>query len=328
MTPDAKAHLIKRVAAQLGFDRVGIAPAAATPNALHYRDWLARGYAGTMRYLERNVPMRENAAQLLSDSRTIWVTAIRYRTREDAAETPPPETPTGRVAQYARGNDYHTVLRRRMDELVARVRTQITDTFQARTFVDTGPVLERDLAAVAGLGWIGKNTLLMHESLGSYLFLAVAITTLDAAIDAPAANHCGTCTRCLDACPTQAFPQPYVLDARRCISYLTIEHRSEIDPALAQRMGDWVYGCDVCQEVCPFNHRAPLASDAELTQPRIAARLPLLPLTQLTNEQHRQLTAGTATDRARADMWRRNAAIALANQHRSARRDDTPNSNS
>ncbi|MFN0136298.1 MAG: tRNA epoxyqueuosine(34) reductase QueG [Phycisphaerae bacterium] len=358
MTPDAKAQLIKRAAAELGFDRVGFAPASPTPHAAYYREWLSRGYAGSMAYLHRNVPMREDVSNILPGARSVICTAIRYRIpdgesrpraaesereaqasnlrseREAQASAPPSEpgaratgfpagetprassntpAPLGRIARYALADDYHIILRRRLEALIARMRAEIPDTFDARPFVDTGPILERDLAAAAGLGWIGKNTLLMHERLGSYLFLAEIITTLDLPPDAPATDHCGSCTRCLDACPTHAFPRPYVLDASRCISYFTIEHRGDIPPEHHAAIGDWVYGCDICQEVCPFNHKAPPTADAQLAQPRIPAALPLADLVQLTSWQYRTLTRNSATQRATRKMWHRNAAIALAN---------------
>jgi epoxyqueuosine reductase len=179
--------------------------------------------------------------------------------------------------------------------------------------VDTGPLIERELAAAAEIGWIGKNTLVMHESLGSYLFLGEIVTTLDLAPDSPATDHCGTCTRCLEACPTQAFPAPYQMDASRCISYLTIEHRGEMPPDLGAKLEGWVYGCDVCQEVCPHNAKSPNSKNLELTSERIPAILPLAPLARLSSGDYKRLTKGTAAVRATRRMWHRNAAIALAN---------------
>lgn len=327
MIPEAKSALVKSIARTMGFDRVGVAAAAPTANADRYRSWLGRGYGGTMAYLGRNVPMRENAANLLDGARSVICCAVLYRREDEDAsgatdgprrgdKTSHVDEPSGRVAQYARGADYHVVLRRRLEALIAALREAVAEPFEARACVDTAPILERDLAAAAGLGWIGKNTLLLHESLGSFLFLGEIITTLNLSPDVPATDHCGTCTRCLDACPTDAFPQPYVLDARRCISYLTIEHRGEIDDGLKPLIGEWVYGCDVCQDVCPFNRKAPLCVDAELREERIAARVPLAPLVQLTSGGYRRLTRGTAATRATRGMWRRNATIAEENARR------------
>ena len=166
---------------------------------------------------------------------------------------------------YAWGDDYHEVIRSKLGALVERMRTELVEPFEARVCVDTAPILERELAAAAGIGWIGKNTLVLHHELGSYFFLGAIVTTLDLAPDEPLPDHCGTCTACLDACPTQAFPKPYEMDASRCISYLTIEHRGDISKPFQKMMGDWVFGCDVCQEVCPYNRSAPTTRE-----PRIA----------------------------------------------------------
>ena len=181
-------------------------------------------------------------------------------------------------------------------------------------FVDTGPVLERELAAAAGLGWIGKNTMLLDRQHGCNCFLGELITTLDLVPDAPVADHCGTCTRCLDACPTGAFPAPYQLDASRCISYLTIEHRGQIPAEYCESIGDWVFGCDICQNVCPFNRKAPPGTHPELASERVPARLGLLELLILRSGAYRRLTSDSAVRRARRNMLRRNAAIALGNR--------------
>lgn len=311
MTPAEKAAWIKSRAEQLGFDRAGITPADRLAQAGNYRAWLAAGYAGSMGYLHRNVSVREDPRELLPGARSILCVAANYRrpAEEDGGEA----EPGGRVAQYARGRDYHLVLRDRLNELVADARVELGEPFEARVCVDTAPLLERPLAAMAGLGWIGKHTLLLDSKLGSFLFLAEVVTTLDLPPDAPATDHCGTCTRCLDACPTKAFPAPYVLDATRCIAYLTIEHRGEIEPALARSMSDWVFGCDVCQDVCPFNRRAPESPWPEFRERRVPARLPLAQLVEMASGENRRMTAGSAAARASAAMWRRNARIALAN---------------
>ncbi len=341
MSPPLLALHIKAHASQLGFDHCGITGVEPPARASHYKAWLDAGHAGDMRYLARGVHLREHPAELLPGARSIICLAVNYRrpaqsdlpAREGAAppsagrpanspdepgpsrdrgETAPPAT--GRIAQYARGFDYHRVLREMMKRLILKLQEEQTAPFGYRMCVDTSPVLERELAARAGLGWIGKNTLLLNASLGSYLFLGEIITTLDAAFDAPATDHCGTCTRCLEACPTQAFLGPNQLDARRCISYLTIEHRGEIAPELQPAIGDWLYGCDVCQEVCPHNQRAPAGAQPKLMANRLPERLALTPLVTLTTGGHRRLTLDTAAARARPAMWRRNAAIVLQNQ--------------
>lgn len=239
-------------------------------------------------------------------------------------EPPPPEdtsetaAATGRVAQYARGADYHVVLREMLHTLLERMRHEWPEEFGARVFVDTGPLIERELAASAGLGWIGKNTLLIHPRTGSYTFLGEICCTLDLAPDAPMTDHCGSCRRCLDACPTQAFIAPYQMDASRCISYLTIERKEEIPAEFRAAIGDHVYGCDICQEVCPHNAKAPLATHPQLTQPRIPGRLPLRGLLAMRAGAYRRLTRGTTARRASAAMWRRNAEIAMKNIERAA----------
>jgi epoxyqueuosine reductase len=313
MTPGEKTTLVKSLAAAIGFDRVGVTLARPLDRAAYYRDWLARGHAGSMAYLQRNVELRCNPAQILPGARSIICTALSYK--RPAPSSVPDEPVTGRVSSYARGRDYHVVLRGKLESLGREMQHAIGEPFDSRAFVDTGPLIERELAAAAGLGWIGKNTMLLHERLGSFLFLGEIVTTLELAPDAPAIDHCGSCTRCLDACPTSAFPAPFQLDASRCISYLTIEHRGDMPPDLAQQAGDWVYGCDVCQEVCPFNTRAPLGTNGELAAESIPARLPLVPLTTLTSGDYRRLTDGTAARRASRQMWQRNAVIALANSN-------------
>ena len=311
--------LVKDLARQAGLDRVGIARAAPASRADYYRAWLAAGYAGTMAYLGRNVRFREDPAALLPGARSIICVAAGYK-RPEPPTPAPDDPPTGRVARYARGWDYHHVLRDKLNRLVAGLRSTLDEPFETRICVDTAPILERDLAAAAGLGWIGKNTLLIDARLGSYLLLGECLTTLELVPDEPQVDHCGTCTACLDACPTQAFPQPYVLDASRCISYLTIEHRGDIPPALRPRVGDWVFGCDICQEVCPHNRRAPDATDAELAADLVPGRLPLHELVALRSGQYRRLVRDTALRRATRNMLRRNAAIALENTQASSRK--------
>lgn len=312
MTPRAKTRLVKALALKLGFDRVGVARTGPSPRASYYRRWLARGYGGAMRYLHRNMELRENPARLLPGACSAICVALNYRRREPHAPAPNAR-PAGCVAQYVRGGDYHRVLRVMLGQLVNGFRERFQEPFDHRIFVDTGPVLERELAARAGLGWVGKNTTLLHERLGSYLFLGEIITTLELEPDAAAVDRCGSCCRCLEACPTKALPEPYQLDASRCISYFTIEHRAEVPVAFHEMIGDWVYGCDVCQQVCPFNRHAPLATHPEVTADRIPENLPLVDLLRLRSGDYRRLTQGTAARRARRNTWRRNAAIALGN---------------
>lgn len=331
MTPLSKAQTVKRLARDVGFDLVGITPADPPARVGYYREWLARGYAGSMTYLHRNVLLRAEPARLLPRASAIICVALAYK-RTDGYVTrsqlglkapgslaPPdggggPSVPhTGRIAQYARGRDYHIVMHGMLIALIARLRCELVEPFEARAFVDTGPVLERELAARAGLGWIGRNTCLLSAQRGSYLLLGELVTTLDIAADVPLPGQCGSCTRCVDSCPTHALVAPYELDARRCIAYLTIEHRGDIAAELQVAIGERVFGCDVCQQVCPYNARAPLGTYSEIMSDRTTAELPLEPLIHLTVGGHRRLTRESALRRANRAMWQRNAAVSLTN---------------
>jgi len=314
MTPAEQSARVKRLAAELGFDRCGIAPAAPIARADFFRDWLQRGHAGTMRYLHNHVDSRIDVRAWLPWAENVIVAAVNYR---QADPPPPDDTPRGRVAMYARGEDYHVVVREKLDRLVARLRETIDAPFNARVCVDTSAIVERELAAAAGIGWIGKNTLVLHQDLGSYVFLGEIITDLRLAPDAPEPDHCGTCTRCLDACPTDAFPRAYAMDARRCISYLTIEHRrDDIAPGLAAEIDDWVFGCDVCQQVCPFNQDQPDTTEPRLRGTPHDAWPALDDIADWDHAAYRNYVRGTARDRAKHDMWQRNARIAARNRER------------
>ena len=325
MTPVAKSQVVQALARQVGFDLAGVAPATQSCRAEYYRDWLAAGHGGTMEYLQRNVPVRLDPAQLLPGARSVICVALNhrrsdgYRRPRTPATTAPTQPPTGVIAQYARGRDYHVVLRRMLGELVGRLRDQLAESFETRICVDTAPVLERELAVAAGLGWFGRNTCVLNPELGSYLFLGEVITTLELAPGTPLAERCGACRRCLEACPTGAFIGPFQLSAEKCISYLTVEYRGEIPAELSAGIGDRVFGCDLCQQVCPYNARTPPASHPEIAVDILPERVNLLDIIKLRSGSYRRLTRGTAAARARREMWRRNAAIALANLGRTAR---------
>lgn len=315
MTPAEITQAIKTSALTIGFDRVGVTLAEPLAAAEHYRSWLAHGYAGTMGYLARNADLRANPRGLLDGARSIICVALNYH-RSDPSLPPDPNCATGKVAQYARGRDYHVILRQMLESLAHEMRSRLPQSFEYRPCVDTAPVLERELARQAGIGWVGKHTLVLHQELGSFFFLGELITTLELVPDSPLPDRCGTCTRCLEACPTEAFPQAGVLDASRCIAYLTIENRGEIDPALRPQMDDWVFGCDVCQDVCPFNRKAPLTTNEDLADDVVPAQLDLAELINLRSGEYRRLTAGSAARRATRPMWQRNARIALENSRR------------
>jgi epoxyqueuosine reductase len=240
---------VKAVAHDLGFSAVGIAPLGPNPHAAELDAWLDAGHAGTMAYLARQRRKRRDPRLVMPEARTAVVTLTNYFHGAAAAHR------TARVAQYAWSTDYHAVVGPRLERLAAAVR-ELAPGARTRCYVDAGPLPERELARLAGLGWIGKNMMLIHPRIGSFTFIGVLLTDVDLATDAPfPADHCGTCRRCLDACPTSAFVAPGVLDARRCISYVTIEHRGPFDAAQRDMTGPWLFGCDVCQDVCPWNER-------------------------------------------------------------------------
>jgi epoxyqueuosine reductase len=297
---------VKALAQELGFDRIAIGPAGPPRHGAEFRQWVEAGRAGTMAYLERRIEERLDPARLLPGARSIVCVALNYYQGEMADPSWAP------VARYAWGRDYHAVIEPRLDQLAAHLRD--AGGARCRAYVDTGPVLERDMAARAGLGWVGKNTMLLHPELGSWFFIGVLLTTADLEHDAPLPDRCGSCRACLDACPTHAFVAPYVLDARRCISYLTIEHRGAIDPALHEEVGQWQFGCDLCQSVCPWNRRAPVTREAAFLP---AAAYPgAASVLGMSDDAFRHTFAGTALLRPKAVGMRRNAATALDNARR------------
>lgn len=357
MTPTERSQWICERARALGFDLCGVAPAAlagASGNGTEAAieelgrlpEWLARGYAGEMKYL--NDPRRADPSLVLEGAHSLIVVALNYNTDYPySTDALPGSISTGRsaarlsdasprawISRYAWGDDYHEVVSEKLAALVAEMRTQFAEPFDARFYVDTGPVIERIAAKYAGLGWLAKNTCLINEQLGSWLFLGVIVTTLEFAPSLPAGEPplpdlCGNCRLCIDACPTQAFPEPYVLDARRCISYLTIELRGSIPEELRSDMGRAAIGCDVCQDVCPWNRKAPATRFAEFLPRRIEVAeegpeiaenrghslfLPELEwLASLTQEDFSRIFRGSAVKRAK---WRglvRNACVALGN---------------
>ncbi len=265
---DVLTQAVRAKAVELGFDLVGIAPVGPSAYGDYFRRWLDQGRHGSMAYLARRVDERIDPSVYLPGARSAVCVAINYKPQLDAAGQPQTQPQSGRIARYALGDDYHEVIKPRLFELADFIRTARPDA-QTRVGVDTAPILEKELAQRGGIGWIGKNTCLIHPRIGSWLLLGEVITTAELQPDEPGIDRCGTCTRCLDACPTGALDAPYQMDARRCISYLTIEHAGAIEPSLAAMLGDWVYGCDICQEVCPWNTKAPAGSDPAL-QPRTA----------------------------------------------------------
>lgn len=244
---------LKRRAAELGFAATGIARLDRNPHAAELDRWLADGHAGTMTYLHRQAAKRKDPRLIMPQARAAVVTLTNYFHGPSAPSQGDGARHRGRVAQYAWSSDYHDVLGARLEQLAAAVR-EIVPGSTTRCYVDAGPVPERELAQLAGLGWIGKNMMLIHPEIGSFTFIGVVLTDADLSADLPfEADRCGTCRRCLDACPTHAFAGPHDLDARACISYLTIEHRGDFTDTERTQVGDWLFGCDVCQDVCPWN---------------------------------------------------------------------------
>jgi|HubBroStandDraft_6_1064221.scaffolds.fasta_scaffold78853_2 epoxyqueuosine reductase len=253
------------LALSAGFDICGVAPAAEFPELARLDEWLGRGHAGEMRYLHDE--RRRSPARAMQGARSVVVCALNYNTAFPASTDAPQRLeahagPRGWISRYAWGDDYHNVLGDKLEALIAHLRGEFTQPFEARAYVDTGPIVERVAAKYAGLGWLAKNTCLINEETGSWMFLGVIVTTLDLgtsldAAEVPAPDLCGNCSLCIDACPTGALVEPYVLDARRCISYLTIELRGAIPLELREPIGRHVFGCDICQDVCPWNRRAP-----------------------------------------------------------------------
>lgn len=303
---------LKTRARTLGFDACGIASAESFPELNFIREWVARGYAGDMTFLERSVDDRVDPKRALPSARSVIVTATVYNTdRPYSTEIGDPRR--AHVARYAWGDDYHRVLTGRLDALIGWMHAEHPEPFEAAPYVDTGPVQERALAQRAGIGWVGKNCCVINRELGSFVFLGEILCSLALPPDVPALDQCGGCTLCLDVCPTEALVAPRILDARRCISYLTIEHRGDIPESLKTDMGTHVYGCDVCQEVCPYNAAAPVSSDPAWL-PRAAWDGPSVDdLKTLADDRLRDALRDSAMARARKAGLRRNFEMAANN---------------
>lgn len=302
---------LKRRAGELGFSLCGVTPAIGPPGAARLDEWLAAGYAGQMHYLADRRDAYGDPNKVLDGVRSVVMLGMNYRTGERAK----PQSGGGLVSRYAWGEaDYHDLIHERLDRLAEFLREWAPDC-RVRGVVDTAPLLEREFAQLAGLGWVGKNTLLINRHEGSWFFLAALLTTIELVYDSvQETDHCGTCRACLDACPTSAFPRPYVLDASRCISYLTIELRASVPNELRDGIGDWVFGCDICQEVCPWNTRSPASPQAEFAPREDGNPLDLIKLFDLDEQGFRARFRHTPLWRARRRGLLRNAAIVLGNR--------------
>jgi epoxyqueuosine reductase len=302
-------RLIKAQAYGLGFDLVGITSLGPVQTAPENEGWIARGYAGDMTYLPRGAEKRRDTRLPFQAATHAIVVGLDY----GGHEAPGP------VARYARGDDYHDVMIARLDELHRWLQLEIGRPIAGKPYVDTGPILERDLARRAGLGWFGKNTNLINPKTGSFFFIGTLLVDLQLEIDDPfESDRCGTCTRCLDACPTAAFVEPRVLDATRCISYLTIENKGSIRAELRPQLGEMIYGCDICQEVCPWNvsFARELRDDAlhprEFLKGRSAREL-AIEILKMTDDDYNQSFKGSPMKRAKRRGLGRNAAVVLGN---------------
>ena len=332
LLPAAESAWVVERARALGFDACGIAPAEKFPELDHFSDWVERGYAGEMKYLQD--PRRADPRSPIPGVRSLIVCALNYNSglpysTEASSEKDAESDPRGWISRYAWGDDYHEVIWSKLNALAGEMRGHFSQPFEARAYADTGPIHERAAAKYAGLGWLAKNTLLINQELGSWLFLGVILTSLPltpslGSAELPPPDRCGTCRRCLDACPTNAFVEPYVLDASRCISYLTIELRGTIPKEFREPMGWQVFGCDICQDVCPWNRKAATSEMAEFQPRKFPAAdenngaeslyLPdLVKIASLSPEEFRERFSGSPIKRTKWQGLVRNACIALGN---------------
>lgn len=309
MDPRALSGTIKAHARALGFDLVGIAPLEPPAHAEFYAEWIEKGYAGEMVYLTRNTERRQHPEEAIPWAKSVISVAMNYYV---PIEEPKEKGTRGWLSRYAWGGDYHGVLKERLLMLLELIRREAPHV-QGKAFVDTSPILERELAARAGVGWVGKNTNVISPEFGSFLFLGELFLNIELGYDEPIFDHCGDCTLCLKACPTDAFVGPYTLDARRCISYLTIELRGSIPLELRPLMGEQVFGCDICQEVCPYNQK-PIPTREGAFQPGDGLSVPeLIPFLALNEEEFRERFKGSPVKRAKRRGLLRNVAVALGN---------------
>ncbi len=297
---------LKSQAQSEGFTLVGISQAGRAKTFDIFSDWLQQGYAGEMTYLEKSLPLREHPKAILPEVRSVVMLGIPY-----GSGLPEPSQNTGKIARYAHVVDYHPFLWDKLNRLAEWLNIEVPESV-SRGVTDSAPLLERDFARRAGLGWFGKNTMLINKHQGSFFFLAALLTSVELTPDLPhVSSHCGTCTKCLDACPTNAFPEAGVLDATKCISYLTIEHRGVIPEAQRHSLNDWLFGCDICQEVCPWN-RHPTASQLPFAE--ALEQVDLLELLTLDNSGFKRTFSGTSLLRTKRSGIIRNAILILVDR--------------
>jgi epoxyqueuosine reductase len=309
----SNSQTIKQIGLDLGFQQIGITDIELDPHHRHYAQWIERNFHGEMAYMERNVDKRLHPAELVPDTLSVICVRLDYLPTE-------PRNPLdlldhaslAYVSRYALGRDYHKLMRKRLQKFADKI-SEVCGDMGYRVFTDSAPVLEKALAAKAGIGWQGKHSNLLHRDHGSWFFLGEIYTDMALEIDTPLANHCGRCTSCIDICPTAAIVEPYRVDARRCISYLTIEHRSEIPEEFREAIGNRIYGCDDCQLVCPWNRFAKYSAEADF-QPRHGLdHISLMDCYRWSETEFMQKMEGSAIRRIGYQCWLRNIVIALGN---------------
>ncbi len=308
----ALAISIKTLATEFGFQRCGISDVALDEDEAHLRDWLAQGFHGSMDWMARHGDKRSRPQELIPGTVRVVSVGLDYGRDVDEAWQTIDDGGRAYVARYALGRDYHKLMRQRLQALANRIAAQVGP-FGHRVFVDSAPVLERALARNAGLGWIGKHTCLIDKDGGSWFFLGEIYVDLPLPVDTAASEHCGTCRRCIDICPTQAITAPYRLDARRCISYLTIEHEGSIDESLRPLIGNRIFGCDDCQLACPWNKFARTTDEPDFRARNDLDKASLADLFAWSEEEFLRRTQGTAIRRSGYERWLRNIAVALGN---------------
>jgi len=303
---------IKEKAIELGFDLVAISPVTQFPENQFYKEWLSKGFAGEMRYLEKNSEKRADITKILPGAKSVICCALNYNT--DFPYSVDCDDPKrGWISRYAWANDYHESILEMLKMLNDYCKEIGPETFNSKYYVDTGPVLEKVYSKYSGIGWIAKNTCIINQGSGSWLFLGEIITDIELEYDSPVPDRCGACTLCIDACPTDAIVQPYVLDATKCISYLTIELKEPVPVQLREGMGNKIYGCDICQDVCPWNRDADVTDDAKFLPREKLYNPQLSDLANISIEDFRELFRGSPIKRTKRRGLLRNVMIAIGN---------------
>ena len=310
--PEALKAWIKAQALELGFSDCVIAKPDAQEELPRFKEYLKRGYHGDMKFLEENLEKRADPTLLVPGTKSIICVRMNYLVETPKPRYVPDEPNLAIIARYARGRDYHKVMRGRLKTLASKIREKVGD-FESRPFADSAPIFEKSLAENAGMGWTGKHTLLIHKKSGSFFVLGELFTSLDLPFDSPTTKHCGSCTACIDICPTQAIVEPYMLDARKCIAYLTIEYQGIIPEELRQGIGNRVFGCDDCQLICPWNRYAQLSHEDDFKARHGLDNASLLDLFSWTEKTYLAKTEGSPIRRIGYEGFLRNVAIGLGN---------------